>query len=171
MYRLSDIILGTHPDGKKSRVDQLREISGTTGGDGEKTGELNLMSKINTWGSFGLPATIAYGSLTIESMNYNKEVTNELLTSGFTLGAGLGFDFISGARGAVVFDKPVEGQTLKDVFDAAPFVTTKTVGALFKYVRLDAYTSRNMEEKIWHADLFGAGAATATFGGERSIVN
>ncbi|MBA3985932.1 MAG: hypothetical protein H0X63_05020 [Flavobacteriales bacterium] len=64
----------------------------------------------------------------------------------------------------------MSGNNLEQIFEDTNFITIRSVSAVIKYTRIEAYTDRNMNTLLWHANMFGGGVITASIQGSRSVV-
>ena len=117
-----------------------------------------------------IPAGAGFGlgtSYGIIEIRVKDDYKIEGLSGQVIIGSGgsYGFDLqlapanlVVGAKGRVVFDKPVQGRNLLEIFNSTERVKSVSAGMLFRWGTLDAYNSvgRN-RQRIWHANTFGLG--------------
>jgi len=59
---------------------------------------------------------------------------------------------------------------LEQIINSTKFITVRSVSAVTKYTRIEAYTDRNMNTLLWHTNMVGGDIITASLQGSRSIV-
>ncbi len=122
----------------------------------------------------GEGVTGTYASLQISTNHKAPEKLKGQKISSKGLGLGFGFgapvEVFTATRGVIHFNTELSGNNLEQIFNDTKFITIRSVSAVIKYTRIDAYTDSNMNTLLWHANMVGGGVLTASLQGSRSVV-
>ncbi|MGI9525785.1 MAG: hypothetical protein ACR2MS_01600 [Weeksellaceae bacterium] len=100
-----------------------------------------------------------YGTAEIKAMEgapYSM-LGKKLESIGYSLGAVTGIDveYINAIKGMIVFDVPMEGYDLRDLFSSTKFLNVASISAGFKFSRITGMDSKF--NGLWHSTTFGMG--------------
>ena len=147
-------------------------------GDGNYTipaGETNLEMTETVWGGGSLGVGLSYGNLSIQTpSNYPDAIRGEVTTgNSMSITGGplrLPVEVLAATKGRITLDESITGSSLEEMFSGTNFVTTRSVSAAIKYTRVDAYDNQGEQNRIFKANLVGAGVGTVGYSGSRSVV-
>ncbi|PIV49647.1 MAG: hypothetical protein COS19_07545, partial [Flavobacteriaceae bacterium CG02_land_8_20_14_3_00_34_13] len=96
----------------------------------------------------------------------------KLKSNGLGLGFGFGapIEVFTATRGMIHVNTKLSVNNLEQIINSTKFITVRSVSAVIKYTRIEAYTDRNMNTLLWHTNMVGGGVITASLQGSRSIV-
>ncbi|RNL90088.1 hypothetical protein ED312_06585 [Sinomicrobium pectinilyticum] len=139
-----------------------------------KKGQSPFEIKEINYVSGGELVTAGYGELEISPKAGAPEgLQGQVIsTGGASLGAGIGLpvEVMTGAIGTIEFHQDMEGYDLEDIFSSTGYISVKSISALLKYTRINAYTDTNSNTLLWTANLYGGGVISAGLSGNRSTV-